>query len=179
MLLFTSRLPDYIPDPGLWAPHEVGHQWFGNVVSPDENARGRWFVEESINEYLRAMYVEHTYGADSLKRLLRELYLRNYTEIVKKEKDVPIMEVVSVNNSVEEAQAIYAKGPLVLHQVRRCMGDDNWNSCIKRIYRDFQKQLFTLEDFKRYIARFGKDGKCLGRFNELLIARGIDQDFVY
>gem|GEM_PF-3583279 len=179
MLLFTSRLPDYIPDPGLWAPHEVGHQWFGNVVSPDENARGRWFVEESINEYLRAMYVEHSYGTDSLKRLLRELYLKNYTGIVKKEKDVPIMEVVSVNNSVEEAQTIYAKGPLVLHQLRRCMGDENWNGCIKRIYDDFRKKPFTLEDFKRHIALYDSEGRCLARFNELLVSNGIDEDYLY
>ncbi|MEI6682269.1 MAG: hypothetical protein WCO44_06560 [Bacteroidota bacterium] len=115
------------------------------------------------------MYVEHLYGADSLKRLLRGLYLKNYTGIVKKETDVPIMEVVSVNNSVEEAQSVYSKGPLVLHQLRRCMGDENRNGCIKRIYDDFRKKLFTLEDFKRYIARYDSRRRCLARLNELLV----------
>jgi len=141
----------------------------------DEQAPGRWFVEESIDEYLKAMYVEHLYGSDSLRRMLKDFYLANYHAVVEDGKDVAIMDVVSVNNSNEDAQAIYAKGPLVLHQLRRCMGDDNWNNMIKKVYQDFQKKLFTLEDFKIYISKYDHGGKCPGLFNDLLISKGIPE----
>lgn len=179
LLLFTSNLPEYLPDPGAWVPHEVGHQWFGNTVIADEHAQGRWFVEESLNEYLRAMYIEHIYGADSLSRILKDVYLANYNAIVKNGQDVSILDVGSVNNSPEEAQCIYAKGPIVLHQVRRCMGEANWNSFIKKVYHDFKNRLLTLDDFKKHISKYDHEGQCLRLFNTLLITKGIPEGLCF
>ena len=179
LLLFTPKLLEYIPDPGAWVPHEVGHQWFGNKVLADMNARGRWFVEESINEYLRAMYIEHLYGSDSLKHMMKNFYLANYNANVEKGKDVSIMDVSSVNNSIEEAQCIYAKGPIVLHQLRKCMGNDNWNTMIKKIYKDFQNRFFTLDDFKIYISKYDYEGRCLRLFNTFLIIKGIPENLTF
>ncbi|MCX6306506.1 MAG: M1 family aminopeptidase [Bacteroidetes bacterium] len=179
LLLFTSKLMEYIPDPGSWVPHEVGHQWFGHTVIPDEHAQGRWFVEESINEYLRARYVERVYGADSLRRILREVYLANYNALVESGKDVPVLNVVSVNNSTEEAQSIYAKGPLILHQLRSCMGDKNWDAFIRKIYRDFGYRMFTLDDFKTGLSTYDPGGSCLNLLNTLLVSRGIPEGLCY
>jgi hypothetical protein len=175
LLIFTSKLLEYIPNPGNWVPHEVGHQWIGNIIPIDEHANGYWFVEESLNEYLKAMYVEHEYGSDSLKHMMKDFYLANYNANVNKGKDVSIMDVFSVNNSLEEAQSIYAKGPIVLHQLRRCMGDNNWKAMIKKIYKNFQTKKFTLDDFKKYISKFDHEGKCLKLLNNLLIAKGIPE----
>ncbi len=179
LLLFTPKLLEYIPDPGAWVPHEVGHQWFGNKVRAGEQANGRWFVEESINEYLRAMYIEHLYGSDSLKHMMEDFYLANYKANVKKGKDVSIMDVSSVNNSIEEAQCIYAKGPIVLHLLRKCMGNDHWNTMIKKIYKDFQNRFFTLDDFKNYISKYDHEGHCLRVFNTFLIIKGIPENLTF
>jgi aminopeptidase N len=179
LLLFSSKLPDYIPDPGAWVPHEVGHQWFGNTVVADEKELGWWFVEESINEYLRAIYVEHEYGSDSLKHMMKNFYLANYNATVKNGKDISIMDVLSVNNSLEEAQSIYAKGPIILHQLRRCMGEANWNSFIKNLYHDFKNRLLTLDDFKIYISKYDHEGQCLKLFNNLLITKGIPENISF
>jgi hypothetical protein len=174
-LLFTPKLLEYVPDPGIWVPHEVGHQWFGNNVIADQQAPGRWFVEESINEYLRAMYIEHLYGQDSLKHMMQDFYIANYKTNVKEGKDVSIMDVTSVTASLEEAQTIYAKGPVVLHLLRKCMDDVNWNTMIKKIYNNYQHSLFTLEDFKRSISQQDHSGKCLNFFNTFLITKGIPE----
>lgn len=179
LLLFTPKLLEYIPDPGSWVPHEVGHQWFGNNVIADKQAPGRWFVEESINEYLRAMYIEHLYGSDSLKHMMKNFYLANYKLNVEKGKDVSIMDVSSVNNSIEEAQCIYAKGPIVLHLLRRCIGDIKWNTMIKKIYRNYQHSLFTLEDFKNSISNYDHEGQCLKFFNTFLITKGIPENLTF
>ncbi len=179
LLLFTSKLTENIPDPGNWVPHEVGHQWIGNIITLDEHAKGYWFVEESLNEYLKVMYVEHEYGSDSLKHMMKNFYLANYNTNVKKGKDVSIMDVLSVNNSLEEAQSIYAKGPIVLHQLRRCMGDDNWNAMIKKIYKTFQTKQFTLDDFKIYISNYDHEGQCLKLFNNMLITKGIPENLSF
>lgn len=179
LLLFTPALLNSIPDPGAWVPHEVGHQWVGNTIQIDEHSKGWWFVEESLTEYLRAMYVEHEYGIDSLKRILKNVYFANYTNLVKAGQDVSVLDVVSVNNSIEEAQTIYAKGPIVLHQIRRCMGDKNWNVMIKGIYEKFKNRKFTLEDFKNCISKYQNDGQCLNLLNNLLISKGIPKSIIF
>ena len=179
LLLFTPTLLEYIPDPGAWVPHEVGHQWVGNTIHIDEHSKGFWFVEESLTEYLRAMYIEHEYGIDSLNRILKDVYFANYTNLVKAGQDVSILDVVSVNNSIEEAQCIYAKGPIVLHQVRKCMGDENWNAMIKGIFKSFKNKNFTLEDFKNCISKYQNDGQCLNLLNDLLISKGIPESISF
>jgi hypothetical protein len=176
LLLFTPTLLNSIPDPGAWVPHEVGHQWVGNTIQIDEHSKGWWFVEESLTEYLRAMYIEHEYGIDSLKRILKDVYFANYTNLVKAGKDVSVLDVDSVNNSIEEAQTIYAKGPLILHQIRRCMGDENWNAMIKGIYEKFKNRKFTLEDLKNCISKYQNEGQCLNLLNNLLISKGIPEN---
>lgn len=175
LLLFTPKLIEYMPDPGAWVPHEVGHQWIGNIIPLDEQSNGRWFVEESFNEYLRAMYVEHEYGSDSLKSILKNVYLANYNALVKDGKHVSVLDVNSVNSSTEEAQCIYAKGPMILHQLRKCIGDKDWNDLIKRIYNDFQNRFFTLQDLKIYISNYDNSGNCLKSFNDFLISKGIPE----
>ena len=179
LLLFTSKVMEYIPDPGEWVPHEVAHQWMGGIVLPDEHARGRWFVEESITEYLKAMFIEKSFGPDSLKHLMKEFYLANYQQNVKKGKGVAIRDVVSVNNSIEEAQSIYAKGPIFLHQLRICMGNKNWNALIKDIFHDYRNRLFTLDDFENYLAKYDPEGECLRSFNTLLLLKDIPEGFSF
>lgn len=175
LLLFTPKLIEYMPDPGAWVPHEVGHQWIGNIIPVDEQSEGRWFVEESFNEYLRAMYVEDEFGPDSLKSILKNVYLANYNALVKDGKDVSVLDVDSVNSSIEEAQCIYAKGPMIFHQLRKCIGDKDWNDLIKRIYNDCQNRLFTLQDLKIYISKYDKTGNCLKLFNDSLISKGFPE----
>jgi aminopeptidase N len=179
LLLFTPTLLNSIPDPGAWVPHEVGHQWVGNTIHIDETSKGWWFVEESLTEYIRAMYVENEYGIDSLKRILKNVYFTNYTNLVKGGQDVPVLDVVSVNNSIEESQSIYAKGPLILHQVRRCMGDKNWNAMIKGIYEAFKNKKFTLEDLKNCISKYQNGGECLNLLNNLLISKSIPKSISF
>jgi hypothetical protein len=174
-LLFTPVLLKNIPDPRAWVPHEVGHQWIGNIIPIYEQAKGFWFVEESLDEYLKAMFVEHEYGSDSLQHYMSNFYLANYKANVKNGKDVSIMDVTSVNNSIEEAQAIYAKGPIILHKLSKCMSDESWTSMIKEIYKNFQHQLFTLDDFKKCIRRYDHDGHCLKLFNDLLHVKAIPE----
>lgn len=175
LLLFTPRLLEYISDPEAWVPHEIGHQWIGNIIPIDEQSNGRWFVEESFNEYLRAMYIEHEYGNDSLKSVLKNVSLANYNVLVKEGKDVSVFDVNSVSNSTEEAQCIYAKGPMILHQLRKCIGDKDWNDLMKRIYNDFQNRIFTLQDLKIYISKYDNDGNCLKSFNDFLTSKGIPE----
>jgi hypothetical protein len=179
LLIYTSELPEYIPDPANWVPHEVGHQWIGNIIPVDEHSKGYWFVEESLTEYLRAMFVEHLYGTDSLNKMIKAFYLANYKANVKKGKDVAVMDVNSVNESLEEAQCIYAKGPVILHRIRICMGYDNWNAMIKEIYKNSQITKLTVEDFIKYISKYDHEGKCLKLLTGLLIAKDTAEIFEF
>jgi hypothetical protein len=111
--------------------------------------------------------------------MMKNFYLANYNATVKNGKDISIMDVLSVNNSLEEAQSIYAKGPIILHQLRRCMGEANWNSFIKNLYHDFKNRLLTLDDFKIYISKYDHEGQCLKLFNNLLITKGIPENISF
>ena len=173
LLLFTPKLLETIPDPGVWIPHEVGHQWIGSIIPTDEQAYGAWFIGESLTEYLRAMYIENEYGSDSLKSLLKNVYLANYLDLVKDQKDYSVLDVKSVNSSVEEAQCIYAKGPLIFHQLRKCLGEKKWANLLKEIYLDFQNKYLTLNDLKKCLSKYDNNGNCLKSLDDYLISKGI------
>lgn len=161
---------------GNWPPHEIAHLWFGHgVISAVHlDSKGKWFISESLVEYLRLMYIEETYGKDSLDYEM-EYALDFYRPFAGTDKDIPIIEIESLS-SPEAAKVIYRKGPLVFHKVREIIGYNKWIALLKQIYTELNGEVLTLEHFKEYLAAYDDQQQAVKMLNQMITEIGMPDE---
>ena len=99
--------------------HEMAHQWFGNLVTPNE--WGQLWLSEGFATFFRYLWVEHSRGPAAYDHLLAEQaadYLgesRRYTR--------PIATNLYRRSSDLFDAHSYQKAGWVLHTLRRTLGD--------------------------------------------------------
>ena len=109
--------------------HEVGHQWWGAVIS-NSNSRNYWFVE-TMAEYFSALWLEAHYGPKEYQEQVDE-WRRRILEIEL---------LASVQRSTTDytgefpgaayQSAVYNKGPYAFHVLRKTFGDEKFFQFIK------------------------------------------------
>ena len=110
-------------------PHEILHNWWGNgVYIDDEN--GNW--GEGLTAYLadHLLKEERGQGAD-----YRRDSLKSYADYVREGDDFPLRDFRGRHGSASQAIG-YGKTLMVLHMLRRDLGDDIFLSGLRRFYRD-------------------------------------------
>jgi len=155
-----------------WPSHEVAHQWCGAGIYIKSDTRGRWFIEESLTEYFRLMYLEKTKGENALKEVLQSK-LKKYKSIAGTEKDVPIIDIKYPMK--EKGIIIYNKGPYIMHKIRCKIGKKNWDNFIKEIYRNYKGRFFTYDEFKKYLSTYDEDGGCTLMLEKWVTKTGIPE----
>jgi ABC-2 type transport system permease protein len=91
--------------------HELAHQWWGHQVVPN-STRGSNLISEALAEYTALILTERKYGADNMKRFLKDEldgYLRGRANESKKEN-------VFIN--CNRAYQWYQKGSMVFYGLR-------------------------------------------------------------
>ncbi|MCD6087051.1 MAG: hypothetical protein J7K11_03700 [Candidatus Hydrothermae bacterium] len=156
-----------------WPSHEVAHQWCGAGMYVKSDTRGRWFIEESLTEYFRLMYLEKTKGENTLNEALQSK-LEKYKSIAGTEKDVPIIDIKYPMK--ESGIVIYKKGPYIMHKVRSKIGKENWCNFIKEIYRNYKGRFFTYDEFKKYLSIYDEDGSCTLMLEKWVTKTGMPED---
>ncbi|UZO81998.1 ABC transporter permease [Aquimarina sp. ERC-38] len=129
--------------------HEVGHQWWGHIVTPS-NTRGANIISETLAEYVNLMTMKEEYGENSIKIFLKyalDTYLHQRSFSFKPER--PIIDV-------ETGQHIwYQKGSMVMYLIQDLIGEDTVNTALKEFlneYKYFEKGIYpTSEDFYQAI----------------------------
>ncbi|MFD9793478.1 M1 family metallopeptidase [Streptomyces sp. NPDC059070] len=104
--------------------HESAHQWFGNSVSFTDWRDG--CLAECFAQYANQLWEEHQ-GAD--------LDTGFYRSLVEKHKDDPSFwatRLYDPGKGKEVDAALYFKGSLMLHALRRTVGDDAFFSTLGR-----------------------------------------------
>lgn len=157
---------------GLHLP--IATQWFGAGVFGEFKGKGFWFLTLSLPHHLRLMYLEKAKGEEAFIEGLNRV-LDRYKEIAGNENDVPIIDIDFLNTK-EKGTAIYGKGPYILELVRKQIGDDNYWTLIKSIYKDSKGKILTLDNFRDYLSKYDKDGTTVSELKKLLTIPGLPEE---
>jgi aminopeptidase N len=124
--------------------HEIAHQWFGNSVT--EKKWSDVWLSEGFATYLTHLYIEHSYGKDSLTaRLLADkerifsFHLQSPTSKVVTEDESNLFQLLNANT--------YQKGGWVLHMLRNELGDKIFFHILRQFYLNFQYKNASTQDF--------------------------------
>lgn len=128
-------------------PHELLHNWWGNSVYVDVD-KGNWC--EGLTAYMADHLLKEQagQGAD-----YRRTTLQKFTDYVNAENDFPVIEFRSRNNSAEEAIG-YGKCLMVIHMLRKLMGDDNFIKACQSFYKDNIYKISTFDDILESFQKF-------------------------
>ena len=124
--------------------HEIAHQWFGNSLT--EKKWSDVWLSEGFSTYLTHLYIEHTYGEDSLAaRMLADkdrifsFHLQSPTSSVVTEDESNLFQHLNANT--------YQKGAWVLHMLRNKVGDEVFFKILRQFYQRFQYNNAVTDDF--------------------------------
>ena len=122
-------------------PHEILHNWWGNGVFVDFR-QGNW--SEGLTTYLADHLLRERQGQGVAYR--RDT-LKAYMDYVDGAADFPIRDFRGRHNSA--AQAIgYGKTMMVLHMLRRDLGDERFIAGLRRFYTDNRFRAARFDDLR-------------------------------
>ena len=156
--LRNTRLDSFFSE--MLLPHEIAHQWWGNMVSPADY-RSDWLFE-AMSSYSALEFLEQSKGRAALDDVM-ESYRQ---DLLTTEKGAPLESAGPVdfgerllNNNGMRAWhlIIYEKGAWILHMLRMRLGDEAFHGLQSKLLSDFQNKLVTNDDFRRLAASFVPD----------------------
>jgi hypothetical protein len=138
-------------------PHEILHNWWGNGVFVDYE-HGNW--SEGLTAYLADHLIKEQRGKGAE---YRRDSLKSYADYVRDGEDFPVREFRARHGSASQAIG-YGKTLMVLHMLRRDLGDEVFLEGLRRFYRD---NLFRTAGFDELRGAFEEaSGRDLSRFFE-------------
>jgi aminopeptidase N len=146
----------------LMRSHEISHQWWGNVVAPEDTA-DEWLME-ALATYSSLLFLEERQGRDGLDRVLAtytaDLLARDADgETVENAGAIVLGERLRSSSAPEASRVIvYEKGAWIMHMLRGVMGDDSFFGFLKALCDEFRFKPIGTEEFRRQAARFVPEG---------------------
>jgi aminopeptidase N len=130
--------------------HEIGHQWWGNLVGP--KGPGAGWLSEAFAEYASWMYQEHAHGPETMQLHLSEAK-ETYFGTNKLGQERAIAEQDPLNQDGTYHGVVYCKGAYVLHMLRRTIGDEDFTRCLRQFLEQYRAKQATIADFRATCAR--------------------------
>ncbi|MGH9890437.1 MAG: M1 family metallopeptidase [bacterium] len=134
MRIFVLNLPG-LGDRDL--AHEIGHQWFGNSVTP-ATSQDDW-LSEGFATYTESLWTEHTLGPEH-RDTLPGTWLTTLGDRTR-----PLAEVTGPEELGDHVT--YLRGAATLHALRLEVGDDTFFEILRRYAGDFRHASAKTEDF--------------------------------
>ncbi|MFI6598713.1 M1 family metallopeptidase [Nonomuraea sp. NPDC050536] len=135
--------PGQNPSDGLLA-HELGHQWFGDSVTPK-----RWadiWLNEGFATYSEWLYAEHT-GGQSVQASFDETYATDASD------DLWQGKVADPGRDHIFDGLVYDRGAMTLHMIRKTIGDDRFFTLLKLWPTVHRHGNASTEDFTTFVKR--------------------------
>lgn len=126
--------------------HEIAHQWFGNMLGLDLMGDSIPWLSEGFATYFDAVFTERTVGRNAF---LTQVHTMGnfYRENVLLYEDRPISKTLF--RSPMYRSLMYEKGALVLHGLRRELGDENFFRLMREYVADHPYEVVSVQSFSR------------------------------
>jgi len=120
--------------------HELAHQWWGGAVIP-KTYRDAW-LSEAMATYAADLFIEREIGGDAFREMLK----RHTDQALFADRHG----AVDLGRRLREhyQPIVYEKGAMVLHMLRRTIGDEHFMAVLSRFYRENAGKAVTSEDFE-------------------------------
>jgi aminopeptidase N len=130
--------------------HELAHMWFGDLVTCGD-WRNIW-LNESFATYFDALYTEYKYGYAAFQQR-RDGFFNSYSY----EDQQFRYAIYNPPANYLFGAVEYEKGALVLHMIRRLMGDQNFFAALVSYANDYQYGNASTEELKAHFETYYGD----------------------
>jgi len=182
----------------LLLPHEVAHQWWGNVVTTAEY-RSAW-INEAFANFSALQFVASTHGQSAVDAVLNtyraELLRDSNGKTLESHGPLEFgIRLIAANAEIWHT-VTYDKGTWVMQMLSQRLGEEGFLKMQLRLLHDFADRPITNEEFRKVAADFvpaGEPDKTLSSFFETWVygtgiprlaktaqditASGVDDDF--
>ena len=146
--------------PAFFLAHEVAHQWWGQAVGW-KNYHEQW-LSEAFAQYFAALYAEKDRDGSPVPNLLRQMR----RTAIDASPNGPVylgyrLGHIQGDDRIFRA-IVYNKGAMVLHMLRRLVGDEAFFSGIRAFYLQWKYKKAGTDDFRK--AMETATGRDLQRF---------------
>ncbi|HTS47513.1 MAG TPA: M1 family aminopeptidase [Bryobacteraceae bacterium] len=165
----------------LLEPHEIAHQWWGNLVIP-ASYRDEWLIEALAN-YCALLLLEKNKGVKALNDVLddyRDRLLSKTENGHTLESSGPITWGRRLQSSLapDAWQVVaYQKGTWIMHMLRRQLGDENFYSLLRDVANRYRLSPISTGQFRElaqaYTAPGSKDRTLRNFFENWVDGTGI------
>ena len=149
--------PNY---PSFFIAHEIAHQWWGQAIGW-KNYHEQW-LSEGFAQYFAAMYAERERGAEQFGNVLRQM--RKWA--IELSGQGPVYLGYRLGHIRGEGRTfralVYNKGAMVLHMLRRLVGDEAFFAGLRDFYATWRYKKAGTNDFRAAMEK--ASGHSLERF---------------
>jgi aminopeptidase N len=146
--------------PSFFVAHELAHQWWGQAVGW-KNYHEQW-LSEGFAQYFATLWAEKERGRDGLAMVLRQM--RRWG--IDTSAQGPIYLGYRLGHIKGDSRVrrsiLYNKAAVVLHMLRRLVGDDPFYWGMRRFYAEWRFKKAGTDDFR--VAMEATSGRDLAPF---------------
>ena len=137
--------------PPYFLAHEIAHQWWGQGVGW-KNYHEQW-LSEGFAQYFAALYAARDRGDDLFRGMLRQM--RRWA--IDQSDQGPVYLGYRLGHIKGEGRVfralVYNKGAMVLHMLRRLLGDDKFFEGLRQFYTTWKFRKAGTDDFRRVMEK--------------------------
>ena len=132
--------------PAFFLAHELAHQWWGQAVGW-KNYHEQW-ISEGFSQYFAILFAEKERGSGLMLSLLRQM---RRTGMVASDQG-PIYLGYRLGHIRSESRVfralVYNKAAMVLHMLRRLIGDESFFTGLRQFYTEWRFRKAGTDDFR-------------------------------